>query len=167
MLKKADMEARQTELLRLSQNYKIAPIDIWFSIEDFYKRIEPYINFAKWIGHWKAFTCKGLIYCKPDFILDIASALCKESDILDLSFLDVAGRGEALYKTVNLLRDYDCIPDQLFPNRISMKYIIHLHSAIKHKAILTPLKPSGFYNMTRIEGRESVFFDSIKNVSFG
>jgi hypothetical protein len=167
MLKDADAKARQTELLKLSQKYKIAPLEIWFPIETFYKRIEPYINFAKGPANWMAFSCKGLIYCTPEFIFDMAKALCEEANILDLTFLDLSSRDETLYKIVQNLRDYDLIPDQLGTNRFSARYVIHTDSDVKRKAILTPLKPAGFYNMKRIEDRKMGFFEGLKNVSPG
>jgi hypothetical protein len=164
MLKQADREARQAELLKLSENSKVAPLGSWFSLEKFYKRLEPHINFSKGAAGWKAFTFKGFVYCRPDLICQISKDLCKESDIVDLTFLDESALEEVLDKVFRHLRDHDMIPDHFKTNRFSRRYVIKTCIGHSYKAMLTPVKPAGFYNMKEIESRKIGFLEIIKSV---
>jgi hypothetical protein len=168
MLQHADRKARETELLKLSQNSKIAPLSSWFSLEDFYKRLDPHINFAKGAFGWKAFSFRGVIYCRPDLIYKIVKDLCVEFYIIDLMFLDESALEKAIDRIVSHLRDHDMIPDQLKANRFTQKYILKTyatHATRSYNAILTPLKPVGFYNMSELESRKIGFLETIKSVS--
>jgi hypothetical protein len=164
MLKQADREARQTELLKLSQNSKAAPLSSWFSLEEFYKRLETHINFSRGAFSWKAFSFRGIVYCRPELIWKIAKNLCEESYIIDLTFLDDSAREEVLDKVVGHLREHDLIPDQLKANRLSRRYVIKTHIGYSYKAFLTPVKPVGFYNMRELESRKIGFIETIKSV---
>lgn len=164
MLKQADREARQTEILKLSQNSKIAPMSSWFSLEDFYKRLEPHINFARGASGWKAFSFRGIIYCRPDLIYKTVKDLCVEFNVVDLMFLDDSALEKAIDKVVRYLRDHDMIPDQLRPNRFVRRYVIKTHTSRSYKVILTPIRPVAFYNMREIEARKIGFLEIIKSV---
>ena len=164
MLKQADREARQTELMKLLQNKRFAPIDNWLSIEDFYKRIELYINFSKGPANWNAFSFKGIIYCKPKFIYKIAKALCEESNIVDLTFIDESACEEGVHKVVHYLREHDLIHDHLRTDRYTRRYVIRTCIDRKHKEVLTPLKPVGFYNMKELEKRKIGFTEIISGI---
>jgi hypothetical protein len=164
MLQHADRKARQTELLKLSQNSKIAPLSSWFSLEEFYKRLEPHINFAKGSFGWKAFSFRGVIYCKPEVIYEIAKDLCTEFYIIDLIFLDESLRDKAIDQVVRYLRDHDMVPDELKVSRFLRRYTIKTHDIRSYKAFLTPLKPAGFYNMSELESRKIGFLEIVKSV---
>jgi len=141
MLKQADRKARQTEILKLSQNSKVAPLSSWFSLEEFYKRLEPHINFARGAYGWKAFSFRGIIYCRPELIYKTVKDLCVEFYIVDLMFLDDSARDKAIDKVVRYLRDHDMIPDELTVNRFTRRYVIKTHAGRSYKAYLTPVKP--------------------------
>lgn len=164
MLKQADRKARQMELMKLLQNKRFAPIDYWLSIEDFYKRIELYMNFSKGPDNWNAFSFNGIIYCKPQFILKIAKALCEELNIVDLTFIDESAREEGLRNLVQYLREHDLIHDHLRTDRYTRQYVIRTCIDRKHKEVLTPLKPVGFYNMEEIEKRKIGFTEIISGI---
>ena len=164
MLKQADREARQMEILKLFKNKRFASIDNWLSIEDFYKRIELYINFSKGPDNWNAFSFKGIIYCKPKFIYKIAKALCEESNIVDLTFIDESACEEGIHKVVHYIREHNLIHDHLRTDRYSRQYVIRTCIDRKHKVVLTPLKPVGFYNMEEIEKRKIGFTEIISGI---
>lgn len=164
MLIQADREARQTELLKLSQNSKVAPLNSWFRLEEFYKRLEPHINYSRGPGNWKAFSFRDIVYCRPELIYKIAKGLCEEAYIVDLMFLDGSALEKALDKIVGQLRDYNMIPDQLKTTRFVGRYVIKTHNYRSYKVILTPVKPVGFYNMRELESRKIGFLEIIKSV---
>lgn len=155
MLKKADREARQSKLVRLSPNPKIASLDTWFSIEDFYWRIRPYINFPK--SNWQAFTFRDLIYCKPQLVYDTAKALCEEANIIDPLFRNQLFYDKALQGIISFLRDYDFIPDLFKKGKARRLYAIRTETGT-HKTYLIPLKPAGFYRWNEIERKKTEFF---------
>jgi hypothetical protein len=164
MLKQADSEARQTEILKLSQNLKVAPLNSWFRLEEFYKRLEPHINYSRGPASWKAFSFREIVYCRPELIYKIVKGLCEEAYIVDLMFLDGSAFEKALDKIVGHLRDYNMIPDQLKTTRFVGRYVIKTHNDRSYKVILTPVKPVGFYNMRELESRKIGFFEIIKSV---
>jgi hypothetical protein len=155
MLKKADQEARQSEFVRFSQKPRIASLDTWFSIEDFYWRISPYINFPK--SDWQAFTFRDLVYCKPQLIYETAKALCEEAKIIDPLFRNMLSHDKALHKIISLLRDYDFIPDLFKEGKARRLYAIKTETGT-HKTYLIPLKPAGFYRWNEIERKKTEFF---------
>lgn len=164
MLKEADRQARTAEMLKLLQSGNTIPLENWFYIDEFYKRIEPYINFSKGSTKWKAFTFRGIVYCKPRFIYEIAKAFCIDTNHPDWGFLDNSLYENALYRIVNRLRDCGFISEQLGTDRFAGRYVINTHVGMKHKEILTPLNPIGFYNMKELEARKIGFLEIIKSV---
>ncbi|RJO61766.1 HD domain-containing protein [candidate division WS5 bacterium] len=164
MLKEADRQARREEMLKLFQRGSSIPLESWFCIDDFYKRIEPYINFSKGSTKWKAFTFRDVIYCRPRFIHEIVKAFCVDTSNPDLGFLDNSLYENALYRVVNRLRDCGYISEQLAADRFAERYVINTHIGMKHKEVLTPLKPIGFYNMKELEARKIGFLEIIKSV---
>ncbi|MBI4684239.1 MAG: hypothetical protein HY755_03455 [Nitrospirae bacterium] len=164
ILKEADRQARRAEMLKLFQRGNPIPLENWFCIDDFYKRIEPYINFSKGSTKWKAFTFRGIVYCRPRFIHEIVKAFCVDANNPDLAFLDNSLYENVLYRIVNRLRDCGFISEQLETDRFAGRYVINTHFGMKHKEILTPLKPIGFYNMKKLEARKIGFLEIIKSV---
>jgi len=156
MLKKADQEARQSELVRFSRNPRIASLDTWFSIEDFYWRIMPYINFPK--SNWQAFTFRDLVYCKPQLIYETAKALCEEANIIDPLFRNKLSYDKALQGIISLLKDYDFIPNLFKKGKARRLYAIRTGTGSTHKTYLIPLKPAGFYRWNEIERKKTEFF---------
>ncbi len=164
MLKEADRQARAAEMLKLLQSGNTIPLENWFYIDEFYKRIEPYINFSKGSTKWKAFTFRGIVYCKPRFIHETVKDFCVDINNFDSGLLDNSLYENVLYRIVNRLRDCGFISEQLGTDRFAGRYVINTHVGMKHKEILTPLSPIGFYNMKELEARKIGFLEIIKSV---
>ncbi len=165
LLKKADKAARQTELLTFTKEYSIMKFEDWFNVETFYKEIEPRINYSQVYGKWDAFTFRGIIYCKPDFVYDTIKKLCREAKALDLSFIYQSEKENALRKTVNKLREAELVPGLLAPNQIARKFEIKQKTGNSFKNILIPLKIVSFYDMEKIEARKMDFMQVIERVT--
>ncbi len=103
LLQQADRQARQQELLKYSKDFSIKPFREWFRADDFLKMIEPYINVSQSGNKWQAFTFKGVIYCRPDYIYDTVKKMCRENKVLDLSFAYEAEKENVLKMIINEL----------------------------------------------------------------
>ena len=99
------------ELLKFTKDYNIDHFKNWFKPEEFMKKIEQKINYGQTYNKWEAFSFKNIIYCKPDFLYDLGKKYCRESNILDMSFVYDSDREVALRKIVAALRKEDLVPD--------------------------------------------------------
>jgi hypothetical protein len=162
-LKEADRQARQLELIKFSKGYSIIAFEDWFKADDLYKRIESHINYIQSYKRWVAFTFKGIIYCKPDFIYDKAKELCREAKALDATFIYDSEKQNALRKIVAALRKVDVIPDFLKPNQYTRKFELKTHVG-KQKYVLTPLKCSDSLNLQELESRKMGYLEIVDRV---
>ncbi len=163
LLKKADQEARQLELIKFTKNLEIIPFEKWFSVDDFYAAIEPYINCIQSKNKWHAFTFKGTIYCKPDFLYETAKDLCRNAKVLDLSFVYESEKETVLRTVVNALRKSELIPDFLNSNHYARKFAIKAPMGSTN-IILTPLKTISTYDLSVIESRKMGYLEIIERV---
>jgi hypothetical protein len=167
LLKKADRRARQMELLKFTKDYSIDHFKNWFKPEEFMKKIEPKVNYGQTYKKWEAFSFKSIIYCKPDFLYDLGKKYCRESNILDMSFVYDSDREVALRKIVAALRKEDLVPDFLKENHFTKKVVVYFKVGTKVNMIVTPLKAPRSFDMSRIEGRKSdslVMVDKVVHV---
>ncbi len=155
LLKKADRRARQMELLKFTKDYRIDYFKNWFKPEEFVKRIEPKINYGQTYKKWEAFSFKNIIYCKPDFLYDLGKRYCRESNILDMSFVYDSDREVALRKIVAALRKEELVPDFLKENHFTKKVVVYFKVGTKVNMIVTPIKAPKSFNLSRIEARKS------------
>ncbi len=165
LLKKADRAARQTELLTFTKDYRIVKFEEWFNVETFYREIEPRINYSQTYNKWDAFTFRGVIYCKPDFVYDAVKKLCREANVLDISFIYQSEKENVIRMILNRLREDELVPDLLAPNQIARKFEIKTKIANSFKNILVPIKVASFYAMDRIESRKMDFMQVIERVT--
>lgn len=166
MLQSADRQARQQELLKFSTNYKIEPFENWFNTEEFFNKIEPYINVSQTGNKWQAFTFKGIVYCRPDFVYDTVKKMCKENKILDLTFVYESDKEKALRLIVNALKDKNYIPDTLKFGFYVCRFEILTQMGQKQRHMLIPIKIDPFLSkLTEIEKRKIGFFEIISSVS--
>ena len=166
LLQQADRQARQQELLKYSKDFTIKPFREWFRAADFLRMIEPYINVSQSGNKWQAFTFKGVIYLRPDFIYDTAKKMCRENKVLDLSFAYEADKENALKMIVNELADAHCIHETLKTGFFAMRYEISTQMGQKQKHMLTPLKIDGplMDKLAEIERRKIGFFEIINSI---
>ncbi len=164
LLKQADREARQTELLRFTSQYEIKPFDAWFSVDRFLKELEGYINVTQ-TNKWEAFSFQGLVYCKPDLLYSIAKKMCREAKVLDLMFVYESDKESVFRLVVNALRKEGLIPDMIGQGHYARRFEIKTKVGIAKSAkfMLTPIKAERF-NMAEIEARKQGFLEIISAV---
>ena len=117
--------------------------------------IEPRVNYGQTSRKWEAFSFKNIIYCKPDFLYDLGKKYCRESNVLDVSFVYDSDREVALRKIVAALRKEGLIPDFLKENHITKKIVVYFKIGTKSNMLVTPIKAPRSFNMSSIEARKS------------
>lgn len=163
LLKQADRQARQMELIRFSKGYSIMSFEDWFKEDELYKSFEPHINYIQSYNKWVAFTFKGIVYCKPDFLYDKAKELCREAKALDVAFIYDSEKQNALRKIVSTLRKTGMIPDFLKLNQYTRKFELKTHVG-KQRYVLTPLRCSESFNLQELETRKMGILEIIDRV---
>lgn len=140
MLREADKQARQMELVRFTQNYSIEKFDSWFRVDEFLKAFKDKINVtAK--GKVDVFLFKGIIYAKPDSLYEVAKQLMFDKKILDMLFLYESEKESAVRKIVEKLREKNLIPDIISEPYVSRKFEIRMKMQIKKQTqVLVAIK---------------------------
>ncbi len=134
----------------------------WFNPDKLLKLIEPHINNIHTGNKWQAFTCKGIVYIRPDFLYDKSKELCRESRSLDLTFIYDSEMENALRIIVSSLRKSNLIPDILKPNQYARRFEVRTKMN-KQRYVLTPVKSDQF-NLQELESRKMGYLEIIENV---
>ena len=156
MLREADKQARQMELVRFTQNYSIENFDLWFKVDEFLKAFKDKINVtAK--GKVDVFLFKGIIYTKPDSLYEVAKQLMFEKKVLDMLFLYESEKENAARKIVDKLRKENLIPDIIQEPYISRKFEIRMKMQIKKQIqVLVSIKADPYRDeLESIERRKA------------
>ncbi len=163
MLKEADHLARQEELVQLTGS-SVIPFVEWFDADEFYRRLMPHINYARGPLKWKACTCKGIIYSRPQFLYELLREMSHDLGAMDIRFMSDWYRNEALMSLVRHLRGMGMIPDHLDDNHYARTYDVSFQTEMHYKIALTPLHPPMFYPMLEIEKRKIGILELIRLV---
>lgn len=156
MLREADKQARQMELVRFTQNYSIEKFDSWFKVDEFLKAFKDKVNVtAK--GKVDVFLFKGIIYTKPDSLYEVAKQLMFEKKVLDMLFLYESEKENAVRKIVEKLRKENLIPDIIQEPYISRKFEIRMKMQIKKQLqVLVTIKADPYRDeLESIERRKA------------
>lgn len=156
LLKKADMQARQIELIRYTSNYEIKPFEQWFNPEKFLDYIEPEINVTE-KGKWEAFSFKGIIYVKPECIYRHCKKYMFDMKVIDSLLLYDSEKEEVLRRIVEKLRALNLIAPQIAEPYSSRKFELKMKlQAKKQQVVLVAIKAEPFMEkMSEIESRKS------------
>lgn len=156
MLREADKQARQMELVKFTQNYSIKSFDEWFNIDEFLADFATKINVTV-KGKWETFSFKGIIYVKPELLYEIAKKQMFDKKTIDMLMIYDTEKENALRKIISKLREKSFIPDIIGENYISRKFEIKMKMQIKkQQMILTAIKAEPFLDrMEEIERRKS------------
>lgn len=150
MLREADKQARQMELVRFTQNYNIESFNSWFNVEEFLKAFKDRINVtAK--GKVDVFLFKGIVYAKPESLYDTAKQLMFDKKVLDMLFLYESERENAVKKIVEKLREKGLIPDIISEPYITRKFEIRMKMQIKkQQQVLVAIKADTYLSELEI-----------------
>jgi len=165
LLKQADRQARQAELVRFTENFTIKKFEDWFNVGAFLKKLEKHVNVTQ-TNKWQAFSCNGIIYCKTQLIYDIAKKMAKEAKALDLTLIYESEKESVFRQVVKALKGANLIPDYIGENQYGRQFEIKtsVPSPKKYKFFLTPIKMDDRFDLAEIEKRKQGFTEIIKDV---
>lgn len=165
MLKEADRQARQTELAAHTQSYEIKPFEKWFSVKNFItKYIAPMVNVDK-TGKWNAFSFKGTIYARPDWIYEQARRMCHDEKILDMKFVYSSEKDNVIRIVVSAMRKENLTPllgDNYYARKFDVKTSIGVQKLSAF--FLTAFTIPDYINVSELESRKSGFSEIIDTV---
>lgn len=162
MLKQADREARQAELITYTRSYQIKPFDQWFDLKKFLiNYIAPGVNVDK-TGKWNAFSLNGTIYAKPDWIHEQARRMCHEEKILDVKLVYISERESVLRMIVSTMRKENLTPllgDNYYARKFEIKTGLGIHKPMAQ--FMTAFSAPDYINIPEIESRKAGFTELI------
>lgn len=165
ILKVADKEARKGELHGFTSQFKEISTEEWFDVEKFIEKIAYSVNDLR-NGKWKAFSFRGLVYCRSELVYKIAKKMCAEAKALDLTFVYESEEENALHRIVGILKDKDYVADVLLPGRSIV--MISIKSPTGHRKFnVVPLRGDRFKDYGQLESKKFGYLESIKEVRIG
>ncbi len=110
MLKQADRQARQAELAICTRAFTVKPFSEWFRLEKYLKEyIAPGVNVQQ-TSKWNAFSFKGVIFARPDWLWEQAKKMCQDEKVMDLTFIYISEKDSATRMIVSELRKANLTP---------------------------------------------------------
>lgn len=168
LLKEADKQARQMELIRYASQYRIEPFDKWFDLEEFtQKYLEPEINISQ-KTRWEAFSFKGVIYIRPDALYELVKKYAFAQKVIDSELLYESEKEEVLKKVIQKYREKQLVPDFIGEGYFSRKFEIKtkLSTGKKQTFVLTAVR-GDLIDLEKVESRKhgSGFIELIEAVT--
>ena len=166
LLKRADRQARQAELVTITRNFSIKTFAEWFDIKKYLTSyIAPLVNVTQ-VNKWNAFSFRGVIYAQPDFIYEQARKMCHDEKALDLSFVYESEKENVQRMVVSALRKADMAPF-MGDNFTGRKFDIKTKMAVKNMRpsyYLTAITIPEYINTIEMESRKTGFAEIIETV---
>ncbi|MEM3793345.1 MAG: HD domain-containing protein [Candidatus Bathyarchaeia archaeon] len=156
LLREADKETRQMELVSFTAGYRIEPFEKWFSVDGFLSKIEPAINVTA-RGKWDAFTFRGIVYLRPEFVYETVKDMMFDLNVLDMLMMYESERDTAVKAVVAKLRERGLIPDLLGEGYATRKFEIRMKMQLKKQVqVLIPVRVEPFLpGIDEIERRKA------------
>jgi len=82
ILKKADVEARQIEIVEQDKRLTAPDWEAWFDAKDFIGRVEKHVNVIQTGDVWRAFSVDNTVYCNLQFLYEEASKMALDKNII-------------------------------------------------------------------------------------
>lgn len=146
ILTQADKKARLIEISKTLSNYKIAPLEEWFSVEELISDLSQVTNLDHYGPKWYAFSHNDVVYVKPDKLVELIDEQRKRKNILSPDMLTAKDKTLLIPKIVTFLKEKGLLayfkPDQQV-NRIP-KFRIYLKDGKSHEVLLIPIKITAF-----------------------
>jgi hypothetical protein len=165
MLKQADRQARQTELVAYTHSYQVIAFDKWFDVKKYLiKYIVPGVNTDK-TGKWNAFSFMGSIYAKPDWLYEQARRMCQDEKILDMTFVYGSEKDSAQRIIVSALRRENLTPllgEGFYARKFDVKTSVGVQKLTAY--FLTAFLIPDYINIAELESRKTGFTEIISTV---
>lgn len=166
-LKKADLQARNYELIRFMPGHKILPFKTWFDTEKFVKKyIEPFVNVTQ-AGGCAAFTLHDIVYVETEHIKKAVRSMASDMNIFDITLHIATEEGNILRETVSRLRKENYIHDILQQPRVTIQFqlVDKTEKPRKMKMRLTPFRADAF-NLQELETRKAGFLLDLIDIKY-
>jgi hypothetical protein len=165
LLKAADQKARSYELVQSLKGYELLPFERWFDAGRFLREyVRPGVNVAQ-TNKWQAFTLKGCVFVRPEFLYEAAKKMCREMRVLEVGFVYETEQDGMIRRIVTRLREGGHIHEMLPQGRSSLYFELKtsVGGGRKVKAALTPLTGDAFDNL-EMEKRKTDFLSILDDV---
>jgi hypothetical protein len=167
VLQAADAQARRTEIELYRKDFVFLEWSEWFSPQQLLEAIKPEINVIAphTKNQWQAFSFKGVVYAKPDILINKTIELAKAKKVFDMRLLRSQRDQEAALRPImNSLKNIQAIyGDDPGTDYYGEEYEIS-HGSYKYKNFLIPLKVNLFGLASEIEKDKSGFFYNLQTV---
>jgi len=173
LLKKADQQTRQLEMMQFTKDVEIKLFHEWFTVKKFFELLEMRLNYdvstsgtrVAQFNTWGAFTFKGNIYVKPFFMYELIKKVCKMSKALDITVIDKSEKDATVKRAVAVLRKQGFIMDILDRNYSSMKFEMLTVNSKDRNEVLIPMKCPEWFEFDKIDERRQGYLNLIQRVS--
>ena len=165
LLKRSDRQARQSELATYTRSYSIKAFEEWFNLKTYLMdHIAPGVNVNQ-TGKWNAFSFRGTIYARPDWLWEQARKMCQDEKMLDMTFIYTSEKDNAIRLIVSAMRKANITP-LLGENYPARKFDIRTSVAVKKlpAMYLTAFNIPDYINTIEMESRKSGFTEIIETV---
>lgn len=160
LLKKADKNARMLEISTKLSGYTLKNLDSWFDINEFLNKIAGYINDDRFGNKWYGFSYEGVVYLRPDKIIDILEEIRQEKKIISPELLNKEDHEKVVEFILKILVDSDFVVYSTSDRslRRPQRFTILLKDGKSFVTYLIPLKTTVFSESERkmIEGKKAV-----------
>jgi len=166
-LQAADAHARRMEIELYRKDFVFLEWSEWFSPQDLLEAIKSEINVIAphTKNQWQAFSFKGVVYAKPEILINKTIELAKAKKVFDMRLLrSQRDIDAALRPIMNSLKNIQAIHgDDPGTDYYGEEYEIS-HGSYKYKNFLIPLKIDSFGMASEIEKDKSGYFYDLQTV---
>jgi len=167
VLQSADAQAREEEVLLYKKDFVLKEWSEWFSLPDLLESLKNEINVVAptMKNRWKAFSFNGVVYCKPEALIDKTIEQAKAKKVFDIRLIHTNRNMEAaMLPIVSSLKEIQAIfGDKISPSYYGGDYEIDL-GAFKDAQFLIPLNIEVFGLASDIESNKSKYFNDLQGV---
>ena len=124
----------------------------------------PGVNTDK-TGKWNAFSFKGSIYAKPDWLYEQARRMCQDEKILDMTFVYGSEKDSAQRIIVSALRRENLTPllgEGFYARKFDVKTSVGVQKLTAY--FLTAFLIPDYINIAELESRKTGFTEIISTV---
>ncbi|HOE19046.1 MAG TPA: hypothetical protein PLX02_11515 [Syntrophorhabdaceae bacterium] len=138
LLREADGQAREMEIVQMTGTLKNPPWKEWFDARtylDNYIRME--IN-AEQEQRWNAFSLGGVVYCNPELLFVAAKRYARDVKVTSRRLFRTTDNSRAIKEVLSYLRGINAVSPELGHEDIQKKYKIGFD---RGKSLTKPLTP--------------------------
>ncbi len=144
ILKRADIEARQIEIVEQDKRLTAPDWDVWFNTKDFLDRVEKHVNVIQTGDMWRAFSVDKTVYCNPQFLYEEAAKMALDKQIIAVILMQKYDTDQGQKKIVESLKKAGITTEELGRHFVSRRYDISTEHHGSKKMNLVPIRITAF-----------------------